>query len=103
MGLKAADSGYGHPGKGEKVIAITHQAIDEASNRILGLWHEGRQQKPDQEPEGLRTWLFRIAHEAIERGDRLPSGKVRYAGMKMLIEPFTHDGVLKSVERVKND
>lgn len=96
------------------MIEITHQAIDQASNRVRGIWHNTCKTcvNPGNygEGEGLYSWLRRMAEEALEKGEELSSGKIRYNGMKFgffkKASPSASSAreiceVLHSVERVK--
>lgn len=88
-------------------IDITPAAIDNASNRVRGIWKETRYSHG--EGEGLWSWLQRITAYAIEHGEKLPSGKYRHAGIKFSILPIAkeHDGnysqgyALQGIERVR--
>jgi hypothetical protein len=93
-------------------IEITPQAIDQASNRVRGVWgHTRIKGFNGNEDEGIYSWLQRITFEAIENGERLPSGKYRYAGIKLGVMPFARFNseemvhlaghILQSVERCK--
>jgi len=75
-------------------VELSGHAIDNASLRVRKIWHETR-----GEEEGLYSWLQRVTLEAIEHGERLDSGKIRYLGMKFAIEPGEEFPVLKTVTR----
>lgn len=91
-------------------IIVTPKAIDEASNRVRGIWAQNRRAAayPGAEAEGLYSWLLRTAFEAVRFGERLASGKYRYATMKFTIipaavspnKPNQISGILQGVERV---
>lgn len=94
------------------MIEITPQAIDQASNRVLGMWREGRALIVENgtEPEGFHTWLLRHAEEALSKGVETPSGKHRWNGMKFeFLKAYKGEGIaspkifhlLLSVERVR--
>jgi hypothetical protein len=61
-------------------IELSGHAIDNASLRVRKIWHETR-----GEDEGLWSWLQRVTLEALEKGERLESGKIKYLGMKFVI------------------
>lgn len=94
------------------MINIAPQAIDQATNRVLKIWNESRAQpfpSSSSEPEGLYSWLQRICQNALEDGEHLPSGKVRYMGMKFTFMPMSVQHgtqhsighVLQSIERIR--
>lgn len=92
-------------------ITILPTAIDAASNRCRGIWAETRQRRSSTEDEGLWSWLRRMTQEALEKGERLDSGKIRYRGIKFVIEQtvtmnlepeYETAFILKSVERVRS-
>jgi len=92
------------------MIKTTHQALDQASNRVRGIWLETRiEGETGAEGEGLASWLVRIATIAMAHGDRLESGKYRHAGIKFTFLPmsvqkgdkFSQGFLLQSVERVR--
>lgn len=62
-------------------VQISAHAIDNASLRVRKIWHETR-----GEEEGLYSWLTRITLEAIQNGEKLDSGKIKYLGMKLVIK-----------------
>jgi len=73
---------------------LSGHAIDNASLRVRKIWHEDR-----GDDEGLYTWLMRITIEALEDGVVLDSGKIKYKGMKLVIEHGEEYPVLKTVMR----
>ena len=73
-------------------VELTGHAIDNASLRVRKIWHETRGQE-----EGLYTWLMRITLEALEKGERLESGKIKYLGMKLVIDKGAEFPVLKTI------
>lgn len=73
-------------------VEITGHAIDRASLRVLHLWDSTRNKR-----EGLYSWLMRITLRALEEGKRLPNGKIKFWGMKLVIEPGIEFPVLKSI------
>lgn len=75
-------------------IEISGHAIDTASLRVRKIWHENRGQD-----EGLHAWLCRMAMEAYEQGERLPSGKIKHAGIKWVFEEGNYYPTLKTVMR----
>lgn len=90
-------------------IEITKSAIDNASNRVRGIWAEKRIMYGNGfgENEGLWSWLERMTREAIMHGDKLQSGKYRYAGIKFTVAEATPEAhvlryILQAVERVKS-
>lgn len=74
------------------VAEITGHAIDKASLRVLHLWESTRNRQ-----EGLYSWLMRITLRALEEGRRLPNGKIKFWGMKLLIESGQEFPVLKTI------
>lgn len=87
-------------------VSLTPAVIDQASNRILLIWKTLRNiDGPQKEPEGLHSWVLRMAEQAVTTGDLLPSGKLRYMGMKFgFITVSDPNGLyysLTSIERVK--
>ena len=75
-------------------IELSGHAIDNASLRVRKIWHETR-----GKDEGLYSWLIRITLEAIRKGERLESGKIKYLGMKLVVEQGEEFPVLKTVMR----
>ena len=73
-------------------VELTGHAIDNASLRVLHLWESTRNRR-----EGLYSWLTRVTLRALEEGIRLPNGKIRFWGMKLVIEPGEEFPVLKSI------
>ncbi len=73
-------------------VELTGHAIDNASIRCRKRWHETK--KTD---EGLYSWLQRMTLEAIEHGEELPSGKIKYQGMKFVVAQGEEYPVLKSI------
>jgi hypothetical protein len=74
-------------------LEVSGHAIDRASLMLRKTWHETALSKE----EGLHAWLCRMSQEALENGEKLESGKIRYMGMKFA---FKQDGcwpVLKTV------
>jgi hypothetical protein len=74
-------------------VELTGHAIDNASLRVRKIWHETKRDKE----EGLYTWLMRITLEALEKGERLETGKIKYLGMKLVIEQGTEFPILKTI------
>lgn len=73
-------------------IEISGHAIDRISQNGLHFWEVYR-----DDGEGLHAWMARAAIEALDKGEFLPSGKIRYAGLKWVIES---DGVWPVVKTV---
>lgn len=73
-------------------VEVSFHALDRASLRVRPLWHATR--KP---AEGLGRWLHRVLVEALEFGDRRPSGKIYYGGMKLAVAEDGAWPVLASV------
>lgn len=71
---------------------ISGHAIDRASLLCRKIWHENR-----SESEGLHAWLVRVTLEALQHGEKLDSGKIRYCRMKFVIEQDGLWPVLKTV------
>jgi hypothetical protein len=76
-------------------VELSGHAIDNASLRVRKIWHETARDKE----EGLYTWLQRMTLEALEKGERLESGKIKYLGMKFVIEQGEEFPVLKTIMR----
>ena len=77
------------------VVELSGHAIDNASLRVTKRWHITR--KDDK--EGLYTWLQRMTLEAREHGVLLESGKIKYKGMKFVIEEGAEFPVLITIMR----
>lgn len=75
-------------------VELSGHAIDNASLRVRKIWHETR-----NEDEGIYSWLQRMTLEALESGERLDSGKIKYQGMKFVISEGAEFPVLKSIMR----
>lgn len=75
-------------------VELSGHAIDNASIRCRKIWHETR-----GEDEGLYSWLQRVTLEAIERGEKMPSGKIKYLGMKFVVHQGEEFPVLKTIMR----
>lgn len=75
-------------------VELSGHAIDNASLRVRKTWHETR-----DDDEGLYSWLQRITLEALEHGERLKSGKIRYLGMKLVIAEGEEFPTLKTIMR----
>jgi len=73
-------------------VELSGHAIDSASLRVRKIWHETRSKN-----EGLHSWLMRVTLEALENGERLDSGKIKYLGMKLVIEQGEEFPILKTV------
>ena len=74
-------------------IEVSGHAIDRASLNCRKIWHETAL----NEEEGLHAWLCRMATEALEKGEKLESGKIRYSRMKFVFEDGELYPVLKTV------
>lgn len=55
-----------------KNVRLTGHAVDRASVRLLDRWLKWRRMA-DGEPEGLHSWLTRVAVDAINNGDTYTS------------------------------
>lgn len=75
-------------------IELSGHAIDNASLRVRNIWHE-----TSKSGEGLYSWLMRVTLEAIEQGQRLESGKIKYLGMKFVVVEGEEFPVLKTIMR----
>lgn len=83
-------------------VLITPMAIDNASNRCRGIWHDTKKKNIiSGEDEGLWTWLHRMTMEAIERGERMATGKIRHRGMKFTVNETGDIPVLEGIARVR--
>ena len=76
-------------------IELSGHAIDNASIRVRKIWHETKL----TQDEGIYSWLQRVTLEAIEKGEKLPSGKIKYLGMKFVIQKGDEFPVLKTIMR----
>lgn len=76
-------------------IELSGHAIDNASIRVRKIWHETKLSND----EGIYSWLQRVTLEAIENGARLESGKIKYLGMKFVIEQGEEFPTLKTIMR----
>ena len=76
-------------------VELSGHAIDNASLRVRKRWHITQKDAK----EGLFTWLQRMTLEALEHGERLESGKIKYNGMKFVIEQGEEFPVLKTIMR----
>ncbi len=63
-------------------IEVSGHAIDRASLSCRKVWH----QTARDENEGIHAWLCRMSAEAIERGEKLNHGKIRYSGLDFVFE-----------------
>jgi hypothetical protein len=88
-----AKSEYERRGTSLPTVELSGQAIDSASLQARKIWHETALH-PE---EGLYAWLMRITLEAVEKGERLPDGKIKYLAMEFLIEHGDEFPVLKSI------
>jgi hypothetical protein len=76
------------------LVELSGHAIDNASIRCRKIWHETK-----REDEGLYTWLQRVTLEALELGEKLENGKIRYLEMKFVIEQGAEFPCLKTIMR----
>lgn len=82
-------------------VEISGHAVDSASLRVRKTWHGTK-----RENEGLHTWLQRMTLEALESGERLESGKIKYCGMKFVIvqgEEFPTLKTIMAAGKIKKD
>ncbi|WP_169334783.1 putative quorum-sensing-regulated virulence factor [Gilvimarinus chinensis] len=77
------------------VVELSGHAIDRASLRVRKIWHETKL----SDDEGLYSWLQRMTLEALEKGERLESGKIKYNRMKFVIEQGEEFPSLLSIMR----
>ncbi len=75
-------------------IELSGHAIDNASLRVRKIWHETR-----GKDEGLYSWLQRVTLEAIEKGEVLESGKIKFMGMKFVVSHGEEFPILKTIMR----
>ena len=75
-------------------VELSGHAIDNASLRVRKIWHETR-----ENDEGLYSWLQRVTLGAIESGEKLESGKIKYMGMKFVIAEGEEYPALKTIMR----
>lgn len=73
-------------------VELSGHAIDNASLRVLEQWQATRRKR-----EGLYSWLERMTLEAISKGEKLDTGKIRYLRMKFVIEQGDEFPVLKTI------
>jgi hypothetical protein len=73
-------------------VELSGHAIDNASLRVRKIWHETR-----GEDEGLYSWLMRMTLEAMQHGEKLESGKIKYRGMKFVIAQGEEFPSLKTI------
>lgn len=76
-------------------VELSGHAIDNASIRVRKIWHETKLNND----EGIYSWLQRMTIEAIENGFRMDNGKIKYKGMKFVIEQGEEFPVLKTIMR----
>lgn len=75
-------------------VELSPHAIDNASLRVRKIWYE-----TSEEDEGLWSWLQRMVLEAIESGEPMDGGAIRYNGMKLVIAEGVEYPCLKTVMR----
>ncbi len=75
------------------IVELSGHAVDNASLRVRKIWHETAINKD----EGLYSWLQRMTLQALEQGVQLESGKIKYLGMKFVIEQGEEFPVLVSI------
>jgi hypothetical protein len=63
-------------------VDVSGHAIDSASLRLRGLWHDTAK----SDGEGLHAWLVRMCTEALAINKMDEEGSVFYKGMKMVFE-----------------
>lgn len=76
------------------LVELSGHAIDNASLRVRKIWHETR-----DVDEGLWSWLQRMTLEAIKEGEEVRGGKIKYKGMKFVIEQGEEFPILKTIMR----
>jgi hypothetical protein len=64
-------------------LDISGHAIDSASLRLRGLWHE----TATSPNEGLHAWLVRMCAEALAAGEMDAENCIYYRGIKLVFEP----------------
>jgi len=74
-------------------VELSGHAIDNASIRVRKTWH---QTKKGNE-EGIYSWLHRMTLEAIEDGEMLEIGKIKYCGMIFVIDKGEEFPSLKTI------
>lgn len=81
-------------------IELTPRAIDQASNRVRLIWLATRNKGINgDEDEGFYSWLKRVFGEALDVGEVLPSGKIRYRDMKFgFVDAIKFGGTIDNVE-----
>lgn len=73
-------------------VELSGHAIDNASIRVRKIWHETKLNND----EGIYSWLQRMTLEALSDGQE-HNGKIKYKGMKFVIEKGKEFPVLKTV------
>lgn len=73
-------------------VELSGHAIDKASLRVQKIWYQTM--KPE---EGLYSWLQRITLEAIDEGEKLDGGKIKYMGMKLVVAQGEEFPTLKTI------
>ena len=79
------------------VTELSGHAIDRASLNVLDVWKVTR----TSQDEGLYSWLQRMVLGALEKGEDLPNGRIRYMGMELAIEIGEEFPALKTVVKAK--
>lgn len=72
-------------------VKVTPHALDKASLRVRGIWHE-----TSKENEGLYTWLSRVADEAVKQAKE-KTDRIDYLGMTLVFKHGEAFPILKTV------
>lgn len=88
-----AQSEFDRRGDTMPKVELSGHAIDNASIRVRKIWHNTKLNND----EGIYSWLQRVTLEAIEKGEKLDNGKIKYLGMKFVIQEGEEFPVLKTL------
>jgi hypothetical protein len=92
---ETAQAEFKRRGSKMPTIELSGHAIDNASIRVRKIWHDTKL----DDNEGIYSWLMRMTEEALKDGDILESGKIKYKGMKFVVEQGEEFPVLKTIMR----
>lgn len=77
-------------------MELSGHALDRASQSCLEIWKKTRKEEPTQQPEGLYTWLMRMATEA-RKNPPVREGVFRHGDMQFIFEEGDEFPSLKTV------
>lgn len=92
---ETAQAEFKRRGSKMPTIELSGHAIDNASIRVRKIWHDTKL----SDDEGIYSWLMRMTEEALSNGEILESGKIKYKGMKFVVEQGEEFPVLKTIMR----